>query len=309
MRYPVTAGLAAGALWGLTFVAPYFIGAASAGELVLMRYLAYGVLSIAWLWRTGYNPFARLPPADWARLILFGALGNSLYYLLMVMSVRAGSAAVTALLIGTLPVMFAIVANVRRPTVPWLGLILALAPIVAGILLLSSRDGAGATLAFTPSGTALALAAMANWLVYGLANASHMGTGASPMLWSALVGLGTLLTLPFLAAGAFLREGALFELGIEQYYPVLLWGLVLGVLSSWLATWLWNIASAGISPVLLGYLLVSETVFALVYAFVIDRRLPDGLELISAALLIGGTLAGLRVYRAGGRKPAGVRQS
>ncbi|SIT84377.1 DMT family transporter [Pontibaca methylaminivorans] len=299
MNHSILAGLAAGALWGLTFIAPNFIGAASAGELVIVRYGAYGFCSVFYLWWIGFNPFRALRRGDWIRLIAFGALGNSLYYLLMAMSVRAGGAALTALIIGTLPVLFAVVGNLQRPVIGWPGLMLALGPIGAGIALLAAGDTEGATLVFSPLGAGLALAAVASWLIYGLTNARYMAsnTARSPLLWAALVGVGTMVTLPVLAAGAMLREGVLFGLGVDAYGPLLFWGLVLGTVSSWLATWLWNIASAGVPPVVLGYLIVSETVFALIYAFVLDGRLPGLLELSSAALLVGGVLVGINLTR------------
>lgn len=299
MLLALMAGLGAGALWGLTFLAPHFIGTASAGELVIVRFACYGAIAAVWLWRQGYNPFVRLGARDWLRLVVLGALGNSLYYLLTVLAVQAGSAGLTALIVGTLPVMFAVAGNLLHPTLPWGRLMLALAPILAGILLLGRQDGGGAALAFSWPGALLAAAAMASWLGFGLMNARYMASGPapSPLMWAALLGVGTLATLPLAAVATLAQEGALFAGRLADYGPLLAAGIVLGLLSSWLATWLWNIASARIPPVALGYLIVSETLFALLYAFALEARWPSGAELASIALLVGGTLAGLRASR------------
>ena len=293
------AGLAAGALWGLTFIAPHVIAAAAPGELVITRFAVYGAISVIVLWRLGFNPLARLSGRDWLRLIGLGALGNTLYYLLVVVSVAKGSPGLTALIIGTLPVMFAVTGNLLEPKAPWPRLALALAPIGAGLLLLGQHEGAGSALAFSWTGAALAAAAMASWLAYGLLNARHLRRDrqTSALLWAALVGIGTAITLPLIWIAACLQSGPPFGADATNLMPLLLAGIILGVFSSWLATWLWNIASARIPAAALGYLIVSETLFALLYAFALDARLPSMTELASLALLVGGTLAGLRVTR------------
>ena len=293
----ILAGIAAGALWGLTFIAPRFIGTASAADLVMARFACYGAISALWLiWQRG-APLAGLGPRDWLRLIALGALGNSLYYLLTVFAVRAGSAGLAALIVGTLPVMFAIAGNLLRPALPWPRLALALAPIAAGLALLAGHGGGG-TIGFTVTGALLALAAMASWLAYGLMNAAYLGgrPAVSALDWAALVGIGTALTLPLVGLAALAQGEGLFATGAHG--PLILWGIGLGVLSSGLATWLWNIASARVPAAALGYLIVSETLFALVYAFALDARLPTATEGASIALLLGGTLAGLRATRA-----------
>ena len=71
------------------------------------------------------------------------------------------------------------------------------------------------------------------------------------------------------------------------------WSATLGLLSSWLATWLWNLASGRIPGEMLGYLIVSETVFGLIYAMLAAWHLPSSLEILGIVLLIGGVVLGL----------------
>ncbi|MDE4305827.1 hypothetical protein PXK30_19190 [Phaeobacter gallaeciensis] len=60
MNYSMLAGLAARVLWGLTFIAPNFIGKASAEELVIVRYVAYwnSVFSLCWIVSATSRPYA-----------------------------------------------------------------------------------------------------------------------------------------------------------------------------------------------------------------------------------------------------------
>jgi drug/metabolite transporter (DMT)-like permease len=72
--------------------------------------------------------------------------------------------------------------------------------------------------------------------------------------------------------------------------------IALGIGSAWLATILWNIASQRLDASLCGQLIVSETLFALLYAFVWDGHWP-GLAQAGAAVLFSlGILAAIRAH-------------
>ena len=67
--------------------------------------------------------------------------------------------------------------------------------------------------------------------------------------------------------------------------------------SAWLATVLWNMASQRLSASLCGQLIVSETLFALIYSFVWDDQWPTFLQASAGALFVAGILAGIRAHR------------
>ena len=73
--------------------------------------------------------------------------------------------------------------------------------------------------------------------------------------------------------------------------------LASGFGSSWLATILWNIASQRLSASLCGQLIVSETLFALLYSFVWDGRWPQATEWAAALLFVLGILASIKAHR------------
>ena len=70
-----------------------------------------------------------------------------------------------------------------------------------------------------------------------------------------------------------------------------------GVGSAWLATILWNIASQRLSASLCGQLIISETLFALLYSFAWDRAWPGALQLLAAVLFTLGILASIRAHQ------------
>jgi drug/metabolite transporter (DMT)-like permease len=72
-------GVAAGALWGVIFVAPKMLPQFSPLALSAARYVLYGVLSLALalpVWRTLWSKPTR---RDWVALLLLSLPGNILY--------------------------------------------------------------------------------------------------------------------------------------------------------------------------------------------------------------------------------------
>ena len=81
-------------------------------------------------------------------------------------------------------------------------------------------------------------------------------------------------------------------------------GLAVG--ASWLGTGLWNAASKRVPLTLSGQLIVFETLFALLYGFVYDARLPRPLEAAAIGLLIAGVTWSVRRHDDGAGRPAPI---
>lgn len=73
--------------------------------------------------------------------------------------------------------------------------------------------------------------------------------------------------------------------------------IVTGIGAAWVATIFWNIASQRLSASLCGQLIVSETLFALLYAQLWDGAWPGAQPLLAAALFTLGILASIRAHQ------------
>ena len=73
--------------------------------------------------------------------------------------------------------------------------------------------------------------------------------------------------------------------------------VVTGIGAAWVASVLWNMASRRLSPSLAGQLIVSETVFGLVYSFAWDGAWPAALQWAACALFVLGILASIKAHR------------
>ncbi|MGF6411404.1 drug/metabolite transporter (DMT)-like permease [Paraburkholderia sp. MM5482-R2] len=73
-----------------------------------------------------------------------------------------------------------------------------------------------------------------------------------------------------------------------SWHTFWLLNLALAIGASWLGNGLWNAAAKRLPLTLSGQMIVFETLFALLYAFIYDERLPRPLELAAILLLVAG---------------------
>lgn len=310
----VLAALGAGLMWGLLFLVPLMLPEYPGVVLSVGRYTAFGVLALglAWMDRAA---LVRLRREDWLEAARLTLVGNILYYAFLASAIQLAGAPVPTLIIGTLPVVIAVAANMlagrtgRGVAVGWGRLAGPLLLIFAGLT--TVQFGADAALAGTFAqvswpGIALALLAVACWTWYPLRNSRWLKAHPPGVAraWATAQGL---VTLPLVLVTAALYAmwtriagvdaGFAWPLGPQPGLYVLLMVLT-GLTGSWLGTLLWNRASQRLPPALLGQLIVFETLAALLYAFVWYARLPAWHEFLGIVLLLVGVLLGVRLFRA-----------
>ncbi len=302
--------LAAGLMWGLVFVAPLLLADYPPALLSFGRCLAFGLVALPLAW-WDRRRLALLTRADWAEALKLALVGNLVYYLFLASAIQHAGGPLPTMIIGTLPVVIAVVSNLRDARrdgrLPWPRLAPSLAVIALGIALVHHAELAllradpGADLGRYALGAALALGAVACWTWYPIRNADWLRAHAdrSPTVWATAQGLATLppAALGFAAFWALdaLRGGGFaMPLGPQ---PALFVGLMvaIGLFASWLGTLCWNAASQRLPTTLAGQLIVFETLAALAYAFVLRGRAPDAQALAGIALLVAGVVLALRV--------------
>lgn len=306
----VAFALAAGVLWGLVFVGPLLVPEYPAALQAFGRYLAFGVIALpmAWLDRA---ELCRLTRSDWMEALRLGAVGNVLYYLCLSGAIQRAGAPLPTMIIGTLPVVIAISANVvnhqRDGQLPWGRLLPCLVVILMGIGCVNQVELSALSGSPTPDyrryaiGGLLATGALICWTWYPLRNArwlrSHPGRPARA--WATAQGIAT---LPLALAGYALfwmwsvATGDAFPMPLGPR-PLVFVGLMLaiGLLASWIGTLCWNEASQRLPTVLVGQLIVFETVAALFYAYLLRGEWPSQLTLLGVALLLGGVWVAARI--------------
>lgn len=303
----IACALGAGLCWGLVFVVPVMLGDYPPAILSFGRYLAFGAIALLLALRDRQR-LAALDRADWGRALELALVGNLLYYLALAAAIQLAGAPLPTMIIGTLPIVIAVVSNLGRDGVAWRRLLPPLLVIGAGIALVNqhelahmpARPAAGTSFDDHAAGIVLAIAAVACWTWYPIRNASWLQ--ARPRLasgtWATAQGLATLpLALAgYAAAGVAGLEGFAYPFGPR---PLAFIGLMLavGLFASWIGTLLWNRASQLLPTALTGQLIVFETLAALAYAFLWRGQAPGAVALAGIGLLVAGVLLGVRVFQ------------
>ena len=294
----ILAGLAAGALWGLVFIAPRMVPGLSSVDLMAGRFLSYGALSFALL-----VVFQRSVWPTWSQAgsaVGLSLLGFTGYYLLLVLAIRDAGTAVPSLIIGTIPIWMMLLG--KPAGLRWAALLPGLALTALGLALMMRAEHGATSLtndspAYFYRGVAFALASMVSWTAFGLLNAAWLKKHPhiSATTWANWLGVAT-------GSGAllwwlFAGTDANMLLAQQNRAQAAIICIVTGIGSAWLATLLWNIASQRLSASLCGQLIVSETLFALFYSFWWDGQWPTQLQTLACVLFAAGIFASIKAHR------------
>lgn len=302
IRRGIACGAAAGAFWGLVFLTPELVRDFTPQQLAAGRYLAYGLFAAVLLAPRLRRVLPRLGGREWWALTWLSLLGNTLYYVLLAQAVQSGGMAMTALVIGFLPVAVTLASRGGADAVPLPRMLPSLLLGVAGISCvgwesLGSTSGAARPDALL--GFACAVGALVSWSIYAVGNSRWLARRAdlSAHDWSLLTGLATGAQALLLAVPAFLLAGADTAHAREDWLRFL--GVVasVAILASIVGNAFWNRASRLLPSTMIGQMILFETLFALLYGFAWEQRGPTLLETAAMVLVTASVLLSVRAHR------------
>ena len=258
------------------------------------RFVSYGALSFVLMLLVRQSAWPTLRQA----ITAFGlsVLGFTGYYLLLVFAIRDAGTAVPSLIIGTIPIWMMLMG--KPAGLHWAALLPGLVLTLLGLALMmrAEVDVSSQGQDFW-RGVAFALASMVCWTAFGLLNAAWLKKhpNISATTWANWLGVATALG----ALGLWLAAGSDVNtlLAQQNRAQAALICVATGIGSAWLATIFWNIASQRLSASLCGQLIVSETLFALLYSFVWDGQRPTLLQALACVLFAAGILASVKAHR------------
>jgi drug/metabolite transporter (DMT)-like permease len=304
----ILCGVLAGAVWGMVFIVPKILWAFSPLELAVGRYIAYGIIASALMLPRLPGLLRRLEPDDYGALLRHALSGNILYYMLLALGVTLAGVAPTSLIIGLLPISVTLLGHKDHGAVPLRRLVLPLLTVGAGIACINvdlflHASAAGADMAKTLLGVLCAAGALLCWSWYAVDNARYLKRNPhfSSAEWSTLYGIssGLIALVIGLVAFAVRHEDVIGAAGLASGRDwTVFWiaNSLLALGASVIGNQLWNIASRRVPVTLSGQLILFETLFALLYGFIYQQRLPRTLEIAAIVLLIAGVLWSVRVH-------------
>ena len=307
--------LLAGLMWGLIFVGPLIVPDYPAVLQSMGRYLALGLIALplAWLGRARLRQLSR---QDWWTALALTLVGNVVYYICLASAIQRTGAPVSTMIIATLPVVIPIFANLlysqRDGKLAWMRLMPALVLIGIGLMCVNIAELRQGLPDFSGwrygSGIALASVSVVCWAWYALRNARWLRENPQkpPLMWATAQALVTLPVslVGYVAACLWLHlQTPDFALPFGPR-PTVFIGLMItiAVLCSWVGALCWNVASQRLPTVILGPLIVFETLAGLLYTFLLRQEMPPMLTLSGITLLVIGVVIAVRSKP---QKPAG----
>ena len=299
--------LLAGLMWGLIFVGPLIVPDYPAVLQSMGRYLALGLIALplAWLGRARLRQLSR---QDWWTALALTLVGNVVYYICLASAIQRTGAPVSTMIIATLPVVIPIFANLlysqRDGKLAWMRLMPALVLIGIGLMCVNIAELRQGLPDFSGwrygSGIALASVSVVCWAWYALRNARWLRENPQkpPLMWATAQALVTLPVslVGYVAACLWLHlQTPDFALPFGPR-PTVFIGLMItiAVLCSWVGALCWNVASQRLPTVILGPLIVFETLAGLLYTFLLRQEMPPMLTLSGITLLVIGVVIAVR---------------
>ena len=300
--------LLAGLMWGLIFVGPLIVPEYPAMLQSMGRYLALGLfaLPLAWMGRARLRQLSR---GDWVTALGLTMIGNLIYYVCLASAIQRTGAPVSTMIIGTLPVVIPVFANLlyshRDGKLAWSKMLPALVCIAIGLAFVNIAELRHARVDEFDgwrygSGILLASISVVCWAWYALRNARWLRENPDkhPMMWATAQAL---VTLPVSLLG---YVASCWWLGLQQPEFALPFGprpwvfvglmVAIAVLCSWVGALCWNIASQKLPTVILGPLIVFETLAGLLYTFLMRQSVPPLLTGCGVLLLVVGVVIAVR---------------
>jgi len=299
--------LFAGLMWGLIFVGPLIVPEYPALLQSMGRYLALGLIAVPLAW-LGRKRLQKLTRRDWLTALALTMMGNLIYYACLASAIQRTGAPVSTMIIGTLPVVIPVFANLlyshRDGKLAWSKMVPALVCIAIGLACVNVAELQHGVANLDGwryvSGILLAAISVVCWAWYALRNARWLreNPDKNPMMWATAQAL---VTLPVSLLGYVVVCG---WLGGQQPEFALPFGprpwvfiglmVAIAVLCSWVGALCWNIASQKLPTVILGPLIVFETLAGLLYTFLLRQSLPPVLTASGILLLVVGVTLAVR---------------
>ncbi|MBP9842244.1 MAG: DMT family transporter [Simkaniaceae bacterium] len=291
-------------IWGLIFVVPQFMGDVTSLEITLSRYLFYGLISTLIFCKDRLKKKCHYPLFIWVKAFHFSLISTIFYYTCLVLALRYATPAIAALILGVSPILIAFYGNAKHKEVTYRSLLIPSLLILIGLVMINIPHFKQAN---SPSsytlGLLCSLASLLAWSWFVVANSrflkNHVQVRSGD--WSTLMGVAALFwallfsLILFLFFDDQLNLEKLFTPGRDLVH-FLLGGAILGLLCSWVGSFLWNKASLHLPVALAGQLTIFETIFGVTFVYLIAREFPPMWESLGILLLLTAILYGIKQF-------------
>ncbi len=308
----IACALGACFIWGLIFVVPQFMSGFTSVEVALGRYLVYGIISSLIFCKSKLQGGCLYPRAIWIKALYFSLLSTVGYYTVVVLALRYSTPAICALVLGISPITIAFYGNWKEKETRFRNLVIPSVLILLGLVVINVPHLEETASIFTYLlGLVCGFLALIGWTWYVVANSRFLKDHPEVRStdWSTLVGVAALFWVLIFA----LFLGVFFDgqLQVEKFLApsleltkFVIGSAILGLLCSWVGAFLWNQASLWLPVSLAGQLTIFETLFGVLFVYLLERQMPPLMESIGIFILLIAIVYGIRSFARSVKFPA-----
>lgn len=296
----ISLALSACFIWGLIFIVPQFMSNFNSIEVVIGRYFFYGALSVLLLLKARLKGLCSYPLSVWIKAFFLSFLAG--YYLWILLGIRYTSPEICALILGISPITIAFYGNWKEKEGNFNQLVLPSFLILVGLIMINAPH-----IMLTDSsfdyiiGLSCSIISLLSWSAYVVLNSRYLKSNPSINSndWATILGFATLL---WTIVGCLICCACMWgELDLQRYFvwnqdTLKFYGgcAILGLLCSWVGGALWNKASVYLPVSLAGQLMIFETIFGILFVYILKQEFPTPLESGGILLLLGSVAYGIR---------------
>lgn len=288
-------------IWGLIFIIPQFMSSFTPLEIALCRYCFFGGTSLFFLLKARMKGLCSYPLSVWIKAIYLSIFSG--YYLWVVLAIRYTSPAICALILGISPITIAFYGNWSQKEGNFTLLIFPSLLILAGLILINAPHITITNLSSDYIiGLLCCLISLFCWTVFVVLNSRFLKNNLNIVStdWATIQGVAILFWVLIIGIGCSFYFWN--ELDLQKYFvwneetiSFYLGCATLGSLCSWVGALLWNKASIHLPVSLAGQLLIFETIFGIMFAYLLEQQLPPLMECAGIILLLAAVVYGIRV--------------
>ncbi len=262
------------------------------------RYFVYGVFSLGLIYQARRKGGCRYPFRVWLKSLHYSLIITVGYYTCLVLGLRYSTPAICALIIGLSPIVIAFYGNWKQKEVSFRSLI---APSILILIGLGMINGPNLQSSDTPTtfiwGLFFSTLSLIGWSWYVVANARYLKN--NPQVdsgdWNNLQGTTSIFWVVLI--GLFVQDHIHFDQYLHwspDLQSFIIGCSVLGIFCSSVATALWNKASIHLPVSLAGQLTLFETIFGVLFYYILIGQLPPLMESAGIALFLFAITLGVR---------------
>lgn len=293
--------LSACAMWGLNFIVPALMPGYSPLEITLGGFFFLGIVSCFLI----FHKWQSIPKKLWIQAIFFGLIGNMAYAFFLVTGLVYSNGSVIALIIGLSPITISFYGNWRHKECRNRLLIIPSILIASGLIcvnweaFISTSSHSGWEYAF---GLICGLFALIAWNWYVVSNAYFLKENPTFCLkdWSSMIGVGTFVWVLMIAPLylAFMPSEELQKYTqLEPSFIIFLIGsFVIGIFCYSLGFYLWNKGSHALPVPLAGQLTIFETIFGILFYYMLNFTLPTSLQFTGMIITLIGVFLCMHIF-------------